>query len=176
MTRSVLHLFGLAASLMLVTGCRAEPQLPQNPPIETAETVETAPAAAQAETIAVTIRTDAGEHLFDAELAITPEEQRRGLMFRESLPENGGMLFPFEYPRYASFWMRNTVIPLDMIFVMPDGRISNIARETVPYTLDSHMSDDQVIAVLEIAGGRAEELGIGRGDQVSWEGGPALPQ
>jgi hypothetical protein len=167
---------------MMVTGCRAEPQLPPNPPTEsaapteTAVAVETAPGEAQAETIPVTIRTATGEQLFAAELAITSEEQRRGLMFRESLPENGGMLFPFEYPRYASFWMRNTVIPLDMIFVMPDGRISNIARETVPYTLDSHMSDDQVIAVLEIAGGRAEELGIDRGDHVSWEGGPALPQ
>ena len=96
-------------------------------------------------------------------------------MFRESLPENGGMIFPFEFPRLASFWMRNTMIPLDMIFIRADGTIANIARETEPYTLDSYHSSEPVIAVLEIAGGRSAELGIDAGDYVAWPGGPTLP-
>ena len=71
-------------------------------------------------------------------------------------------------PRPASFWMKNTVIPLDMIFVRPDGTIARIAADTVPYSLDPVDSGEPVSAVLEIAGGRAAELGIAEGDKVSW--------
>lgn len=167
-------LLGAPMALVLL-GCRAESQLPANPPAasETAQEVE---AEDPVETIAVTVRSSTGDHVFDVETAITPEEQRRGLMFRESLPENGGMIFPFEFPRLASFWMRNTMIPLDMIFIRADGVITNIARETEPYTLDSYYSTEPVIAVLEIDGGRAAELGIEAGDRVGWPGGPALPE
>ncbi len=126
----------------------------------------------RAETLPLTIRSGHGEHRFDVEVARTDAEQTRGLMFRESLPENGGMLFPFDRPRMASFWMRNTLIPLDMIFVRPDGTISNIARRTTPYTLDTYRSTEPVIAVLEIDGGRAQELGIDADDRASWPGGP----
>ena len=78
------------------------------------------------------------------------------------------MIFPFDPPREASFWMRNTMIPLDMIFIRTDGTIANIARETEPYSLDGQPSEGPVAAVLEIAGGRAAELGIEPGDRVSW--------
>lgn len=165
----------ICAAAVLLFGCQAEPQTPApTPPSETAA----APAAEAepANTVPLTVRTEAGDHEFHVELAVTPEEQRRGLMFREALPENGGMLFPFDYPRYASFWMRNTIIPLDMIFIRADGRITNIARMTTPYSLDTQMSTEPVVAVLEIAGGRAEALGIGDGDRVSWEGGPPLEE
>ena len=129
-----------------------------------------------AETILLTIHTADGDHAFEVETAVTAEEQNRGLMFRESLPDNGGMLFLFEYPQIASFWMRNTMIPLDMIFIRANGEISNIARETIPYSLDSYQSTESVIAVLEINGGRTAALGIAEGDRVIWPGGPVLKQ
>ena len=162
----------LIASTLALVGCRADSQLPADPPaVEDREETST---EAAAETIAVTIHMAEGaSHVFAVETAVTSEEQRRGLMFRDSLPQDGGMIFPFEFPRIASFWMRNTMIPLDMIFIRADGVISNIARETEPYTLDSYVSSEPVIAVLEIDGGRAAELGIDAGDRVSWPGGPA---
>jgi uncharacterized membrane protein (UPF0127 family) len=78
------------------------------------------------------------------------------------------MIFPFDAPRDAAFWMKNTLIPLDMIFVRADGSIANIAANTVPLSLDPVPSDGPVKAVLEIAGGRAAELGIKPGDKVAW--------
>jgi uncharacterized membrane protein (UPF0127 family) len=78
------------------------------------------------------------------------------------------MIFPFEPPRGASFWMRNTLVPLDMIFVRADGSIANIAANTVPYSEEPMTSEGPVAAVLEIAGGRSAELGIKPGDKVEW--------
>ena len=78
------------------------------------------------------------------------------------------MIFPFEPARDASFWMKNTLIPLDMIFIRQDGSIANIAADTVPLSLDPVRSEGPVKAVLEIAGGRAAELGIKPGDKVNW--------
>lgn len=150
-----------------LSGCRAEPQTLSEPPVRAAAQSEAQPQEA-AETVPLTIRTRGGIRDFDVELAVTPAEQSRGLMFRESLPENGGMLFPFPAPRIAGFWMRNTLIPLDMIFIRDDGTIANIAAQTIPYSLDSVISDGPVVAVLEIAGGRSAELGIAPGDRVVW--------
>src|SRR5690606_7146651 len=109
---------------------------------------------------------------FRVEVARTQEEQARGLMFRTSLPEDGGMIFPFDPPRPAGFWMKNTVIPLDMIFIRADGSIARIAEQTVPYSLQSVDSGEPVAAVLELAGGKAAAMGIAEGDLVSWAGGP----
>lgn len=114
----------------------------------------------------VTIETARGPVSFNAEIADTPQRQARGLMFRTELADDRGMLFPFERPQRASFWMRNTVISLDIIFVGVDGRILNIAERTVPYSEDPILSDGLARAVLEIRGGRAEELGIRPGDRV----------
>lgn len=91
-----------------------------------------------------------------------------GLMFRTALAPDRGMIFPMDPPRDASFWMRNTLIPLDMIFVRADGSIANIAANTVPYSEEPMRSDGPVAAVLEIAGGRCAELGIQPGDKVKW--------
>ena len=115
------------------------------------------------------IKTASGALDFKVEVARTGEEQERGLMFRTSLPEFGGMIFPMVPPREASFWMKNTVIPLDMIFIRSDGTIARIAANTIPYDLTPVSSGEPVVAVLEIAGGRAEALGIAENDRVTWK-------
>lgn len=105
---------------------------------------------------------------FRVELARTPQEQAKGLMFRTQMGPDEGMLFPFDPPRGASFWMRNTVIPLDLIFIAPDGRVLNIAANAIPYDETPLMSHGPAKAVLELNGGRAAELGIAAGDRVEW--------
>ncbi len=113
--------------------------------------------------------THAGKrHAFRVEVASTSEEQAKGLMFRAQMGADEGMIFPMQPPRDAAFWMKNTVIPLDMIFVGTDRRILNIAANTVPYSLDPVPSAGAVSAVLELNGGRAAELGIAAGDKVEW--------
>lgn len=127
-------------------------------------------AQAQASRIPLSIRTAKTTLKFRVEVARTADEQARGLMFRESLPDDGGMIFPMNPPRMASFWMKNTLIPLDMIFIRADGTIARIAAETVPYSLEPVDSGEPVAAVLELAGGKAAALGIAENDVVSWEG------
>jgi uncharacterized protein len=105
---------------------------------------------------------------FKVENAADPEQQARGLMFRTSLADDAGMIFPFALPRPASFWMKNTVIPLDIIFIDTNGRIESIAENTVPYSLDPVKSQGDAKAVLELRGGLTKELGIKAGDAVSW--------
>lgn len=113
--------------------------------------------------------THAGKvHRFRVEVARTPTEQQKGLMFRTAMGPDEGMIFPMDPPRGASFWMHNTVIPLDLIFVGTDGRISNIAANAVPYDETPLTSVGLVKAVLELNGGRAKELGIVPGDTVNW--------
>ena len=116
----------------------------------------------------LTIASKGGTHRFFVEVAVTPEQQAQGLMHRQSLAPDQGMIFPYDPPRPASFWMKNTLIPLDMIFIRPDGTIARIAENTVPMSLEPVPSLEPVSAVLEIAGGRAGELGIREGDKVSW--------
>jgi uncharacterized membrane protein (UPF0127 family) len=118
--------------------------------------------------VSVTIRSGQRHHQFTAEVARTPQEQAQGLMHRQSLAPDRGMLFPYAPPQPASFWMKNTLIPLDIIFIRPDGTIARIAANTVPLSLEPVPSLEPVSAVLEIAGGRAAELGIKEGDRVSW--------
>jgi uncharacterized membrane protein (UPF0127 family) len=107
-------------------------------------------------------------HAFTVEIARTPAQQARGLMFRTALADDRGMLFPFDEPRMASFWMKNTVIPLDIIFIRADGRIENIASNTTPYSTDPVGSTGPVTAVLELRGGLTAERGIKAGDIVRW--------
>ena len=126
-------------------------------------------ATAGPKTVPLTIATASGTvHKLNVEVAATEAEQERGLMFRKSLPQDGGMIFPMNPPRVASFWMKNTVIPLDMIFIRADGTIANIAEETVPYSLQPVYANEPVAAVLEIAGGKSAKLGIAEDDKVSW--------
>ncbi len=119
--------------------------------------------------VPLTIYSNGRTHSFVVEVAQTPEEQSRGLMFRQSLAPDAGMLFPYNPPQNASFWMKNTLIPLDMLFINTDGTIAHIAENTVPMSLDPVAWPEPVVAVLEIAGGRAAELGIAPGDRVAWQ-------
>ena len=105
---------------------------------------------------------------FEIWIADTPSRQEQGLMFVRELPASQGMLFPEDTPQVAHFWMKNTYIPLDMVFVGEDGRVAKIIANARPFSLDVLSSDVPVIAVLEIRGGEAHELGIGVGDRVSW--------
>jgi len=130
--------------------------------------VELSQSPAGLEQVSLTVTSSAGKHRFTVEVAKTSEEQAMGLMYRNKLAPDRGMIFPFDPPRDASFWMRNTLIPLDMIFVRADGSIANIAANTVPYSEEPVRSDGPVAAVLEIAGGRSAELGIKSGDKVEW--------
>ena len=108
-----------------------------------------------------------GVHVFAVEMAATPEEQAKGLMFRRQLPEGQGMLFDFHQEQPGvSFWMKNTYIPLDMIFIRGDGRILRIAENTVPLSETLVPSGGPVRAVLEVIGGTAKKLGIAPGDRV----------
>ncbi|MEL7444965.1 MAG: DUF192 domain-containing protein [Pseudomonadota bacterium] len=104
---------------------------------------------------------------FKTELANTPEAQRQGMMFRTDMGDDEAMLFPSGAPALRSFWMKNTPLALDIIFIGPDGAISNI-EAGVPYSLDSVQSVGLASAVLEIRGGLAEELGIVPGDRVEY--------
>jgi uncharacterized protein len=113
--------------------------------------------------------THAGQkHKFRTEVAASAAEQEKGLMFRTHLGADEGMIFPMTPPRRASFWMKNTVISLDLIFVGPDGRILNIAAKAIPYDETNLVSNGPVKAVFEINGGRVAELGIAPGDLVGW--------
>jgi hypothetical protein len=106
-------------------------------------------------------------HQFDLEVARTAIEHEIGLMHRKSLPKDGGMIFLMgQPPRHTAFWMRNTEIPLDMIFVGEDAKIANIHHNAQPHDLTPVPSAAPVIAVIEINGGRSAELGLAPGDRV----------
>jgi len=124
------------------------------------------------ETVPLEIKSRGRTHRFSVEVARTPDEQARGLMFRDRVGDNEGMIFPFQSPVAASFWMKNTVVPLDMVFIRADGTIARIAANTVPYSLDPVFAGEPVAAVLELKGGRSAELGIAAGDRVTWPGAP----
>lgn len=113
------------------------------------------------------IASKGGVHVFGVEMASTPEEQAKGLMYRRELPEGQGMLFDFHHEQPTSFWMKNTYIPLDMIFIRADGRILRIAENAVPLSEALVPSGGPVRAVLEVNGGTAKKLGIAPGDRVA---------
>lgn len=101
-----------------------------------------------------------------AEVAADPVSQEKGLMFRKSMAPDAGMLFDFHKPDFQTFWMKNTVLPLDMIFIRADGTISSIAPNATPYSETPIPSYEPVRAVLEINAGRAAQLGILPGNHV----------
>jgi len=128
------------------------------------------PAAAKlraAEVSALEIASKTGVHVFQVEMAVTPEETSRGLMYRRSLPEGTGMLFDFKIEQPLSFWMKNTYVSLDMIFIRADGRILRIAENTEPLSERLVPSGGPARAVLEVVAGTARKLGIAPGDRVA---------
>jgi uncharacterized membrane protein (UPF0127 family) len=114
----------------------------------------------------LTLVTAAGERQIDIEVAETSEEKAKGLMFRTSLPDSQGMLFPYSPPQEITMWMKNTYIPLDMVFIRADGIVHRIEARTEPFSEKTIASNGNVAAVLEIAGGAAQRLGLKPGDTV----------
>ncbi len=108
-----------------------------------------------------------GVHVFAVELALTDEQRATGLMHRKELPEGRGMLFDFGRDQEIAMWMKNTLIPLDMIFITRDGRIHRIAENTEPLSEKIIPSGGPVKGVLEVIGGTARKLGLAPGDRVA---------
>lgn len=135
--------------------------------------------AAQAECRAdrVDLKNDQTQVRFDIELAQTPQERSRGLMFRENLPRGAGMLFVFDPPQPVAFWMKNTLIPLDMIFSDRSGMVTHVHEGAIPGDLTPIEGGDSVYAVLEINAGLSARYGIRPGTQLRHEifsQGPAI--
>ena len=114
----------------------------------------------------VIVTRDGARHAFAVEMARTPEQQAVGLMFRDSVPADGGMLFDWGSPRPSQMWMRNTVASLDMLFINADGTIRRVAEDTVPGSLATVESRGPVRATLELAAGTETRLDIRVGDKV----------
>ena len=146
MTRHALTLILCAFLALLPSGLRAEEALTKIEPL--------------------TIATDGDATMFTVEIADTDITRERGLMFRQRLPEGHGMLFDFGEPRPVSMWMKNTYIPLDMVFIRSDGTIAYIAENTVPKSLDTIGITEPVLAVLELPAGTARKKDIRAGDMV----------
>jgi uncharacterized membrane protein (UPF0127 family) len=128
------------------------------------------PGAVSAADHSLVIDSANGPQRFTVELATTPEQMELGLMYRTSLAADAGMLFLYASERPVEFWMKNTLIPLDMLFIGADGHIRRIAERTVPLSLTPIASGDAVRAVLEVNGGTAQRLGIRPGDRVHYQG------
>ncbi|MEI9993784.1 MAG: DUF192 domain-containing protein [Rhizomicrobium sp.] len=143
-----LAVLGLIASLSL-GGCASIMGLRPGLPVET-----------------IRIETASGAKALTVEVAADAASQERGLMFRRDLPANAGMLFDFHQAARVSFWMKNTPLPLDMVFIRADGTVSSVEPNAVPFSTETIPSAEPVRAVLEINGGRARDLGIKPGDRV----------
>jgi uncharacterized membrane protein (UPF0127 family) len=118
----------------------------------------------------LTIESDDGvQHTLDIYVATDVDQQRRGLMFVRNMPENTGMLFVYDDSEMHSMWMKNTYIPLDMVFARGDGTVSSVIHDTQPLSLSSQGSTEPVNYVLELNAGTARRLNIGRKSHISWE-------
>jgi uncharacterized protein len=144
--RALLLLFGAMAASSLVLSAEAQLQ--------------------RFATSELTIVSATGAHRFTVEVAETPAQMEQGLMFRRSMAPDAGMLFDYKTPTVATMWMRNTLIPLDMLFVDAQGRIVNIRERAVPQSLDVISAAAPVRAVIELNGGTVARLGIAPGDRV----------
>jgi uncharacterized protein len=116
------------------------------------------------------LETASGRHNFTIEVATTEAERELGLMYRRSLPKDGGMLFLYAKPRALAMWMKNTLIPLDMVFIDALGRVHRIESHTEPFSTTPIPSDGEVQAILELNAGTAEEIGLKAGDKVMYPG------
>jgi len=114
----------------------------------------------------LSIKSEKGLHKFEIELALSNQQQAQGLMYRRTMAADAGMLFDYRIPQRIRMWMKNTYIPLDMIFIGQDGKIINIAERTIPHSEMVISSKSRARAVLEVNGGTASRLGLKPGDQV----------
>jgi uncharacterized membrane protein (UPF0127 family) len=151
----------LVALLLLVVAAGSWPRWPGVAP-NAAHAEAGAPLAMET----LELVTAGGVKTLQIEVARTEEQQAKGLMFRTKLADDHGMLFPHEKPREVSMWMRNTYISLDMVFIRADGTVHRIAERTEPLSEKIIRSQGDVAAVLELAGGAAERLGLKVGDKV----------
>jgi uncharacterized membrane protein (UPF0127 family) len=118
----------------------------------------------------IVFKTETGEHSFDIEVMTTNGERARGLMFRRSLPAKSGMLFIYDRPQAATMWMKNTYIPLDMVFIAEGGTVHRIEANTEPFSTALISSEGDIIAVLELNAGEAARIGLKRGDRAIYPG------
>jgi uncharacterized membrane protein (UPF0127 family) len=116
------------------------------------------------------LKTDSGPHRFTIELATTPAERALGLMYRRTLPADAGMLFLYDKPQPLTRWMRNTFIPLDMVFIGADGKVHRIESRTEPFSTQIISSEGNVQGVLELNAGAAASIGLKAGDEVVYPG------
>ncbi len=166
-------LTALVGALSLLAACAQEPAAQESG----THVAATAPAAASTPTAgavgqppagfeALEAVTPAGRTRFFVEIADTDAEREKGLMFRKEVPPDRGMLFDFKTPREVAFWMKNTLIPLDIIYIRTDGTVLSIARNTTPLSETPIPSGGPVVGVLELAGGRTGEIGLMPGDRI----------
>jgi uncharacterized protein len=117
-------------------------------------------------TTPLVLTTVTGQHRFTVEMALTDEQRAIGLMFRENVPADEGMLFDFGRDDVVAMWMRNTIVSLDMVFIRADGTVAHVAERTTPQSLDIVSSRTPVRAVLELAAGTARRIGLRPGDRA----------
>ncbi len=144
----------LALAAMVVIGtARAQEALVANPPLPT---------------IALTLTAHGKPHRYTVEVARTTVEQARGLMLRQAMRRDHGMLFPMDPPRTAAFWMEGTYLPLDIVFITPDHRVGRVAADAVPFDKTEIPSGGIAAAVLELDAGEAKRIGLQPGDAVGY--------
>ncbi len=153
-----------ATALTLTLACSPQPAAEPTP----AATTQGVHPVSGLPVVPLTVTTAKGRHSFRVEVARSDAEQAKGLMFRTELGPNEGMIFPRDPVDVPSFWMKNTPLPLDIIFIGTDRRVLNVAANTVPYSLAPVNAIGPSGAVLELSAGRAAQLGIGPGAQVEW--------
>jgi uncharacterized membrane protein (UPF0127 family) len=132
--------------------------------------VAIAPGAQATGSTTVVLKTATGDHNFNVEVATTNPQRALGLMFRRTMAENAGMLFLYDRPQPASMWMKNTIIPLDMIFIAAGGKVHRIVSHAEPFSTDAISSEGDVVAVLELNAGQAAKIGLKLGDKVLYPG------
>jgi uncharacterized protein len=155
-----LFVAGLACAIVSLPACKSDGQ-------------KAAPASVPAAAARVAIDTGERKIVFRVEVALTPEEHARGLMYRTQLATDAGMVFVFDQPQIQRFWMKNTLIPLDMIFIGADDRIVGVVENAAPQTEDERRVGAPSLYVLEIGGGLSARLGIHAGEPVDLQGVPS---
>jgi uncharacterized protein len=118
----------------------------------------------------LTIKSQSSEFRFEVEIADNPVAREKGLMFRQMLAPNAGMLFLYPSEQNVAFWMKNTLIPLDMLFIAGDGHILRIEKSAAPLSETPIPSGGPVKAVLEVNGGLTDQLGVRQGDRIAFPG------